>query len=65
MYKIEFFIKIAFNINYDLFFNKQSGYVNRIMKSIVDPNLVIFLGSEGIHWITEDCGNTIRSLGKG
>lgn len=35
------------------------------MKSIVDPNLVIFLGSEGIHWITEDCGNTIRSLGKG
>ena len=36
-------------INYKL----KSGFVNRIMKSTVDPNLVIFLGSEGIHWITE------------
>lgn len=36
-----------------------------MQKSNVNPNLVIFLGSEGIHWITEDCGDTIKSLGKG
>jgi len=43
----------------------KTGFVNKILKSPVDLCLVIFLGSEGIHWISEDCGNTIKSLGKG
>jgi len=34
-----------------------------MVKSTVDPNLVVFLGAEGINWISEDCGDTIRALG--
>ncbi len=31
--------------------------------SPLDKNVVIFLGSEGVNWLTEDCGNTIKPFG--
>ena len=39
--------------------------MNRIIKSPIDAGLVFLLGSEGIHWVSEDCGQSVRSLGKG
>jgi hypothetical protein len=39
--------------------------VNRLVRSDADSNLVFILGSEGIHWVSEDCGDSIRSLGRG
>lgn len=35
------------------------------MQSPVDPQIVFFLGTEGVHWYTEDCGKTIRALDTG
>jgi len=36
-----------------------------MMQSPVDDSLVVFLGSHGINWITEDCGATVRGLNSG
>ena len=36
-----------------------------MLQSPVDPNLVIFLGSAGINWVTEDCGLNIRAINSG
>jgi hypothetical protein len=33
--------------------------------SKADPNIVIFLGSEGINWISKDCGKEIMALNHG
>lgn len=35
------------------------------MQSPVDSDLVFFIGSEGVHWYTEDCGRTIRAIDAG
>jgi hypothetical protein len=31
----------------------------------VDNNLVIFLGTHGINWVSEDCGKTIKAFNHG
>ncbi len=36
-----------------------------MIQNPVDPNLVIFLGSAGINWVTEDCGSTIKAINSG
>jgi len=33
-----------------------------MLRSPVNHYLVIFLGSEGINWISEDCGETYKAL---
>jgi hypothetical protein len=35
------------------------------MQSPVDDSLVVFIGSHGINWISEDCGANIRGLNSG
>lgn len=32
------------------------------MNSPVDKDLVVFMGTHGIHWVTDDCGKTINAL---
>mmetsp|Transcript_29704 Transcript_29704/g.45285 ORF Transcript_29704/g.45285 Transcript_29704/m.45285 type:complete len:857 (-) Transcript_29704:59-2629(-) len=41
------------------------GKVRKIMQSPVDDNLVVFTGTKGINWITEDCGANLRALNSG
>jgi photosystem II stability/assembly factor-like uncharacterized protein len=38
------------------------GVVNKIQRSPVDPQLVIFLGTESVNWISPDCGVAINAL---
>ena len=44
----------------------EIGQVSRIIISPVDKNLVIFLGTHGINWISTDCGkHNIKALNHG
>ena len=43
--------------------NAKVGVVNKIQRSPVDPQLVIFLGTEGVNWISPDCGATVNAIG--
>jgi hypothetical protein len=41
------------------------GKVKKMMQSPVDDNLVVFTGTNGINWVTEDCGANLRALNSG
>lgn len=41
------------------------GKVRKMMQSPVDDNLVVFTGTNGINWVTEDCGANLRALNSG
>jgi hypothetical protein len=41
------------------------GQVNKMIQSPVDDSLVVFTGTNGINWITEDCGSNLRALNSG
>ena len=43
----------------------EIGKVAELIKSPVDKNMVIFLGTHGINWITEDCGRKVKALNHG
>lgn len=36
-----------------------------MIQSPVDKSLVVFTGTNGINWVTEDCGVNIRGLNSG
>lgn len=42
--------------------NVKIGVVNKIQRSLVDPQLVIFLGTEAVNWISPDCGVSVNAL---
>lgn len=48
-----------------LIFTLQVGIVNNIVVSPVDPDLIIFTGTENISWISLDCGKTITVISSG
>ena len=41
------------------------GKVQKVKISPVDKNLIFFLGSKGINWYSEDCGETLKALNNG
>jgi len=41
------------------------GKVKKMMQSPVDDSLVVFTGTHGVNWITEDCGANLRALNSG
>jgi hypothetical protein len=41
------------------------GKVKKMIQSPVDDSLVVFTGTNGINWVTEDCGANIRALNSG
>ena len=43
----------------------EIGKVSRIIESPVDKTLLIFLGTQGINWIGEDCGRKVKALNHG
>lgn len=43
----------------------EIGKVSELIQSPVDKNLVVFLGTHGINWISTDCGRTIKALNHG
>lgn len=43
----------------------EIGKISEILMSPVDKNLVIFLGTHGINWVSEDCGKKISALNHG
>lgn len=36
-----------------------------IVQSPADDDLVVFLGSNGVNWVSEDCGANIKALNSG
>ena len=44
------------------FLNKIKGDVIQIVRSKFDKNLLYFLGPEGVSFVSEDCGKTIRAF---
>lgn len=36
-----------------------------MIQNPVDDSLVVFLGTSGINWVSEDCGGNIRALNSG
>ncbi len=38
------------------------GEVSSMLQSPVDPSIFIFSGTDGLNWITEDCGVTVRAI---
>ena len=44
---------------------QEIGKVKKMMQSPVDDNLVIFTGTHGVNWVTEDCGANLRALNSG
>lgn len=36
-----------------------------MLESPVDDSLIVFIGTSGINWITEDCGATVSALNTG
>mmetsp|Transcript_2618 Transcript_2618/g.4051 ORF Transcript_2618/g.4051 Transcript_2618/m.4051 type:complete len:159 (+) Transcript_2618:90-566(+) len=45
--------------------NQDIGKVRKMMQSPVDQNLVVFTGTNGINWISEDCGAQVKALNSG
>lgn len=41
------------------------GKVSRIIKNPVDNKMFIFMGTHGVSWITENCGQKIKVLNSG
>lgn len=41
------------------------GHVQKMIQSPVDDSLVVFTGTNGINWVTEDCGANLRALNSG
>jgi hypothetical protein len=41
------------------------GQVSKMIQSPVDDSLVVFTGTNGINWVTEDCGSNLRALNSG
>lgn len=45
--------------------DSEIGKVSEIIHSPVDKNLVIFLGTHGINWVSQDCGRKIEAMNHG
>jgi len=45
--------------------NQKIGRIQSIQQSPIDDRLVIFIGTKGINWVTEDCGANIKALNSG
>jgi len=45
--------------------DQEIGHVATVRQSPVDDNIVVFIGTNGINWITEDCGANLRALNSG
>lgn len=45
--------------------DNEIGKVSEMIQSPVDNSLLIFLGTHGINWFTEDCGKKISALNNG
>ena len=43
----------------------QIGSVHRMVQNPNDDDLMVFLGTSGINWISEDCGGNLRALNAG
>jgi photosystem II stability/assembly factor-like uncharacterized protein len=41
------------------------GKVHKMIQSPADDDVVVFLGTHGINWVTEDCGENLRALNAG
>ena len=45
--------------------DQEIGFVHKMIQSPNDDQLVVFIGSNGINWISEDCGGNIKGLNSG
>lgn len=48
-----------------MYFHKKIGKISSIVRSPVDKKLIIFLGTHGINWISENCGTNVKALNHG
>jgi len=42
----------------------EIGEVTRMIRSEADSGILVFIGSKGVHWVTSNCGNTMKALSK-
>jgi hypothetical protein len=45
--------------------SQDIGKVHKMLQSPVDDQLVVFLGTNGINWVSEDCGGNVSGLNSG
>ena len=43
----------------------EVGEVSRILQSPVDRNMLLFVGTHGVNWITENCGASFKAMNQG
>ncbi|KAL4482775.1 hypothetical protein ABPG72_022335 [Tetrahymena utriculariae] len=58
---VDSFARVGVNVKMDL--SSNVGIVTQMIASPIDSNEIVFMGSDGINWITADCGVTIQALG--
>jgi len=44
---------------------KEIGFIYNVDKSPADNSLIFLMGSKGINWKSDDCGNTFKPLNNG
>jgi len=54
--------KTAYNIADE---DQEIGIVHKMIQSPTDDQLVVFVGTNGINWVSEDCGGNIKGLNSG
>jgi len=43
----------------------EIGKVKKMMQNPVDESLIVFTGTHGVNWVTEDCGANLKALNSG
>lgn len=55
------FVRASINNRMNL--NLNAGTVREILANPIDQKEIVFIGTEGVSWISSDCGHTITTLG--
>lgn len=45
--------------------DQDIGIVHRMIQSPTDDQLIVFIGTHGINWVSEDCGANVKALNSG
>lgn len=45
--------------------NEEVGTVRQFVRHPIDQNAIVFMGTEGFNWYSDDCGQRVESLNHG
>lgn len=43
---------------------EEIGEVTRIIRSEADSGILVFIGNKGVHWVSSNCGKTMKALSR-